>query len=168
MWNVEDLLPATKVETFRSELEDFVQTACDAWVIMRRIRERFEPNFELVHLKDFEWQPLLFNVNFAGETDQGTAIQGRDDELLVVFPRLYIVEKDDKPDPITAGIVLRRSQSLAAAQELEEQPLSPTFSRTTPTRSRPQKQRNLSISVPGNGTSEAQAFLGKGAGSTER
>lgn len=102
----------------------------------------------------------LFDANTAGEIRQRIAIQGgRDDELLVVFPRLYVVEKNHVPEPVNAGTVLRRSQTLAAAQELEEQPVSPTFGRATSTRCRPQKPRNLPISVHGKRSSGAQAFL---------
>jgi len=168
MWNVEELLPSATTKTFQSDLEWFIWRACNTWVIMQHIRKRFEPSFELVRLKDFEWQTLLFDANVAGEMEQRTTMQGgRDDELLVVFPRLYIVEKDHEPDPVTPGTVLRRSQSLAAAQELEKQPLSPTFGRATSTRSRPQKPRNLSISVHGNNSSEAQAFLEQRKGPSE-
>jgi hypothetical protein len=166
MRNVEDLLPQAKIEDFRSELGQFVRRTCKTWVTVQRIRERFEPSFELTRVKDLEWQALLFEASAASEKEPTTAIQGgRDDELLVVFPRLYVVEKDQEPEPVTAGTVLKRSQSLAAAQELEEQPLSPTFGTATSPRSRRVKPRNLSISVHGNGSPESQTFLEQKGGS---
>lgn len=57
MWSAKDLLPTAKVGAFQSELERLVRRACDTWEIIRHIRGRFEPSFELVHLKDLEWQP---------------------------------------------------------------------------------------------------------------
>jgi len=164
MWAVKELLTPAKVESFQSELKAFVEDAGNTWKTMQHIRERFEPSFDLVRVEGYEWQTLLFDTNATGEP----AIQGgRDDELLVVFPRLYIVEKNHEPEPLSTGTVLRRSQSLEAAQELEKQPLSPTFGRAMLTRTRPQKSRNLSISIHGERTSEAKAFLDQGRGPSE-
>lgn len=71
-----------------------------------------------------------------------------DEELLVIFPRIYIVQ-DGGPSPITPGTVLRRSQSLAAVQELDRnKPSSPIVGKG-PVRSRTQKPRRMSVSVHG-------------------
>jgi len=46
-------------------------------------------------------------------------IREDDAALLAIFPRIYIA-KDADPDPLTSGIVLRKSQSIAATRELEK------------------------------------------------
>ena len=154
---VHSLLPLETRKAFELSLKEFVLKACYNWDAMRRIKQRLEPSFHLEHLEDREWHTLDYDPSIAGETEQRPAIQGgRDDELLVVFPRLYIVRKSHPPHPITAGTVLRRSQSLAATQEIER-PLSDALGRSISIRSR--RQRNLSISAHKNRSSEAGPFL---------
>jgi hypothetical protein len=41
-----------------------------------------------------------------------------DEELLVIFLRIYLIE-DAELDPITNGVVLMKSQSRKAAEEIE-------------------------------------------------
>lgn len=142
-WHVQDLFSVTQIENFRTDLQRVVQEACDTWQIIQRATERYEPFFELTHYEDLEWETLMSDESGTSAREQSTtnAANGTDEELLVIFPRLYIVE-DAEPSPITPGVVLRRSQSVAAAQELDrKKPSSPT------TRSRPQRARQLSISL---------------------
>jgi hypothetical protein len=69
-----------------------------------------------------------------------------DDILLVIFPRIYIVA-DNEPDPVTAGIVLMKSQSEAAFKEIETEDVSsPTTGKPGP-RSRAIRSRTKSISL---------------------
>lgn len=145
-WFVRDLLSVVQYESFKLSLEKVVQRACDFWRIIQYAREKFEPYFELNHYNDFEWQPLRFE---GGEQSMLRSSNG-DEELLVIFPRIYIIE-DDEPDPITHGVVLMKSQSTAAAEEEEAErrkASSPTAGKAAP-KSRSNKTRNKSISLNG-------------------
>jgi hypothetical protein len=72
----------------------------------------------------------------------------QDDILLMIFPRIYFVG-DSEPDPVTQGVVLMKSQSAAAAEEIEKKhPSSPTAGRPGP-RSRAIRYRTQSISLNG-------------------
>jgi len=95
------------------------------------------------------WQPFRFEEGGAGagEQDSTTPSDG-DEELLVIFPRIYSIE-DEPPDPITDGVVLMKSQSTAATAEVEierRKPSSPTVGKAV-SRPRPNKSRNKSISL---------------------
>ena len=168
---VRDLLPTESSERFQSELEDITKKASDIWLDVQRTKERFEPNFELVQDQDPEWQSICFEEDvgsMAGGVEQGptrNAESERGEVLLVVFPRLYVVE-DDEPEPVASGVVLRRSQAAAAALELEkDRGSNPTFGRVRSTRSRQSRTRNQSISISGarngarNGVVETRNFL---------
>jgi hypothetical protein len=124
---------------------------------------RYEPTFNVTQVEGFEWNTLVFDADL-GTVDQRTAIQGsRDDEILVVLPRLYIIEKNQEPHLVKDGVVLRRSQSLAAAQELEAQLLhqgSPTFGRRPSTRARRTSKTSQTVGLwNGERSSELQHFL---------
>lgn len=145
LYSVRDLLSEAQCDSFRSGLELVVQEAQHSWQRIQFAREKFEPLFTLKHFQDLEWEPLKLD-----EGEKGSQIQGsyRDDALLVIFPRIYIVE-DNEPDPITPGVVLMRSQSMAAAKEIERQSASsPTIGRPG-TRSREIRSRTKSTSIDG-------------------
>ena len=66
----------------------------------------------------------------------------------MIFPRIYVIA-DSEPDPVTSGVVLMKSQSAAAAEEIEmKHPSSPTAGRLGP-RSRAIRTRTKSISSNG-------------------
>jgi hypothetical protein len=161
---VQDLLPPDNAERFKSELEQIAKSARDIWWGIQRTSERFEYSFELVH-QDIDWEPLSFaNGEQIPPSDGGS----RDEELLVVFPRLYVVE-DDEPEAITPGIVLRRSQLAVAARELEKDRVSnSTFGKPPLARSKPQRVRKLSTATAGprNGTPEGGIFLSQASASS--
>ncbi len=148
-WSVRSLISDTQYDRFKLSLEDVVRQAHDAWQLVQRSREKFEPIFEPRHCDDIEWQPLKLDDRsaVAGKEKTMTASE-RDDVLLVIFPRIYIVE-DSEPEPVTQGVVLMKSQSAAAAEEIERRhPSSPTAGRPGP-RSRAIRTRTKSISLNG-------------------
>lgn len=150
---VRDSLSVVEYENFRSGLEYIVQQACDFWRIVQYAPEKFEPYFELNHYDDFEWQPLRFE----GGEQSLARVPNEDKELLVIFPRVYIIE-DEGPDPITNGVALMKSQSTAAAEEEEverRKPSSPTAGKAVP-KSRSNKARRKSISLNGGNDSLSQ------------
>lgn len=159
-WVTRNLLSETRAESFRSALEQLVQDSCNTWLITQRLQDKFEPSFELTSFEHLEWQPLRFE----GEPkSKGMgAVSGQavgHDELLIVFPRVYVVS-DDEPDPVSEGVALKRSQVIEATVEVErERVKSPTFGRTILSRSKTQQPRRMSVHA-GDSDSGGLTFLG--------
>jgi hypothetical protein len=148
-WSIRNLISDAQYDRFKLALEDVVRQAHYAWQLVQRTREKFEPFFEPRHYDDIEWQPLKLDDRsaVAGKEKMVRASE-RDDILLVIFPRIYVVA-DSEPDPVTQGVVLMKSQSAAAAEELERKhPSSPTAGKPGP-RSRAIRSRTMSISKNG-------------------
>ncbi|TVY36883.1 hypothetical protein LSUB1_G006895 [Lachnellula subtilissima] len=146
---IRELLSEAQYDSFKVGLKDVVQQAYYAWQLIQSANEKFEPLFKLKHFEDIEWQPLRFETSSTGDNEETTLrTPGGDDALLVIFPRLYIIE-DNEPEPVTQGVVLMRSQSTAAAREIETINLpSPTTGRPGP-KSRAIRSRTKSISLNG-------------------
>jgi hypothetical protein len=146
---VRDLLSVAQYENFRLGLKEVAQQACDAWRSMQYAKEKFELFFDLTYYEDLPWQALRFEEGGAGPREPtSTGIFEGDKELLVIFPRVYVVE-DAEPDPISNGVVLMKSQSTAAAKEIERKnPSSPTAGKAVP-RPRPNRSRTKSSSLNG-------------------
>lgn len=143
----QDLLSAAQYETFRAGLKQVVQEASDIWKVVQHATQRYEPDFALV--EDYGWEPLTFGERTTVPEEEGSAKiteLGKDEELLVVFPRVYLVE-DSEPLPITPGIVLKKSQSAEATQELERKnKINPALARISTSR-RGTMRRSMSISM---------------------
>lgn len=159
MRHVQGLLPSAKNEEFETRLSQLARSACETWATIRATKERYEPSLDATQVEGFAWDTLLFDADIMGSIDQRPAIQGsRDDEILFILPRLYVIEKNQTPRLIADGTVLRRSQSLAAAQELEgHQAVSqanPTFGRTAS--NRPKSRRRGDMSGSWNGTRSSE------------
>jgi hypothetical protein len=128
------ILPSPKEAEFKAGLDRLVRSTYEVWATIRVAQERYEPTFHADAEDGFEWDTLFLGEDFVDSIDQRTAIQGgKDAGILFVFPRLYVIENDQKPRLIADGTVLRQSQTLAAAQEAQEQQMvlqsSPTFGR---------------------------------------
>lgn len=137
MGHLKGMLPSPKDGEFEAALDRLVQSTYEVWATIRVAQERYEPNFNAATEEGFECDTLFFGDDFVDSNDQRTAIQGgTDDNILCVFPRLYVIENDQVPRLIADGTVLRHSQVLAAAQEAQEQQMvlqnSPTFGRPVP------------------------------------
>jgi hypothetical protein len=152
-WYAQDLLSVTQFETFKAGLEEVVQSASDLWKTIQRAKQRYEPNFALEDYDDFDWEIIGFEERTAAAGEEGSAKvtgAGTDEDLLVIFPRVYAVDDGD-PDPITHGVVLKRSQSAEATQELEKtRTANPTLGRTTTNRARQLRPRSMSFPVNDN------------------
>lgn len=98
---------------------------------------------------EIEWQPLRLDDRFAVAGGKNTPrASERDDVLLVIFPRVYVIADND-PDPVTSGVMSMKSQSAAAAKEIEtKHPSGPAAGRPGP-RSRAIRPRTKSISLNG-------------------
>jgi len=152
-WYAQDLLSVTQFETFKAGLEQIVQSASDLWKTIQRAKQRYEPNFALDDYEDFDWDIISFEERTAAAGEEGSAEvagAGNDEDLLVIFPRVYAVDDSD-PDPITHGVVLKRSQSAEATQELERtRTANPTLGRTATSRARQLRPRSMSFPVNDN------------------
>jgi len=153
-WSIRSLVSDTQYDRFKLGLEDVVRQAHRAWQLVQRSREKFEPFFEPRHDDDIEWQPLkLDDRSAAAGKEKTVGASERDDILLVIFPRIYVVE-DSEPIPVTRGVALMKSQSAAAAEEMKrKQPSSPTGGRPGP-RSRAIRSRTMSMSQDANGVKD--------------
>jgi hypothetical protein len=119
MQHLDGFLPSPKHAEFEAELSQLVHSSYDTWAGIRTARERYEPVYTK-EMEGFDLNTLSFG-DAIGPVDQNMAIQGvKDDDILHIFPRLYVIENNQKR-VIVEGTVLRRSQSLAAAQEVDGQ-----------------------------------------------
>ena len=152
-WYAQELLSVTQFETFKAGLEEVVQSASDLWKTIQRAKQRYEPNFALDDYEDFDWDIISFEEKTAAAEEEGSAKvtgEGNDEDLLVIFPRVYAVDDSD-PDPITHGVVLKRSQSAEATQELERtRTANPTLGRSATSRARQLRPRSMSFPVNDN------------------
>ena len=151
--HVQELLSGADYESFRAGLDQVAQQARETWHILQHARKNFEPNFELSHNDDLKWEALVM-----GEVEKKSLSNAseEDEELLVIFPPIYLL-KDAAPYPVTSGVALMRSQSTAAAKEIERKsPPSPVVGKTVP-RQRPTRFRNKSASF--NSGTEFQPYL---------
>ncbi|KAH8592633.1 hypothetical protein B0O99DRAFT_597074 [Bisporella sp. PMI_857] len=158
-WCVRNLVFDAQFEKFRSDVEGVVRKALDVWHLVQNTREKFEPYFELNHYLDFEWHTLRFDNSRVSAGNENTANASKDDEaLLMIFPRIYVIA-DGEPDPVTPGVVLMKSQSIPAAEEMERNsPSSPVAGKAGP-RSREIRSRAMSNSA--NAANAANGFLSK-------
>ncbi|KAF2103310.1 hypothetical protein NA57DRAFT_72286 [Rhizodiscina lignyota] len=161
---VEELLGTSAAATFNSELEKIARSAYETWDAVRTTTERYEPTFD-ADIEQFEWNTLDLDAAVPNENTRRAAISGgRDDELLIVLPQFYVVKNNKPPQLIADGTVLRRSQSLAAAQEENRQKSNPAFAKTA---SKGQSARRMSrvntlpISPELNGNQDVEPFLGQ-------
>ncbi len=148
-WCVRNLVSEAQYDAFRSGVGDIVQKAQETWWLVQNARERFEPYFELYRYADLESQTLSFD-NDSVSIGGGSLNRTEDDEaLLMIFPRIYILA-DSEPEPVTAGVVLMKSQSIPAVEEMKSfNPPSPTTARAS---LRSKAIRSRALSLLGNGT----------------
>lgn len=146
---VRKLISNTQYDRFKLDLKDVVFQAYNAWQLVQRTKEKFEPIFELRYYDEIEWRSLKLDDSSAvAGKEKAMKAPERDDVLLVIFPRIYVVA-DSEPDPVTPGVVLMKSQAAAAAEEIQRAyPSSPTAGRPGP-RSRAIRSRTKSISLNG-------------------
>lgn len=167
-WVVEDLitevvvhfLAPEHIETFRKELENVVVQAQECWRTVQYCNQRLEPSFRYTHDTNFRWQTFQFQITDPRKGKQPASPVTTDDpedELFVIFPRVYIVKSEQ---PIAPGAVLRKVQLSAAAQEVRENASRAPFTEPVQTRHRQRRSRDMSGSGEGaQGGSSAKPFL---------
>lgn len=168
---IRNLLPQNEVERFQQELEMLVCAARDAWFTVQRLEERLEPSFRLVRYEDFEWrtiQPEAAGSSRQGRERASTAQGTKSEAVLMVFPRISVVEDEEEPFPLTRGTVITRGDVEAASQELQKEASKPPVHRLLSARTR--RPRHSGSSPPdtnpeGSMTKESVGFLAQKASS---
>ena len=132
-WSVQKLISDAQYDRFKLSLENVIHQAHKTWQLVQCIREKFKAYFKLRHYDDIEWQPLKFDERIAVTEKKNTPrASEKDDVLLVIFLCIYVVA-DNEPDPVTLNIVLMKSQSAAATEEIEtKHSFSPTIEKLSP------------------------------------
>lgn len=141
------LLPPETVETFVEVLEEFLIKVKTCWQAVQCGQQRLEPSFKYHHDAQVEWGEFELNVADRRDGDQPispTTIEDEDDEVFVIFPRVFLMETT--PKPITAGTVVRKSQLHAAAQEARKAQSPAPFEEPASSRHRRKSSRAMSMS----------------------
>lgn len=160
---VEGIVDFESANYLESDLQAFLKSASSIWHTIQRHQDRFEPDMTHTSDESTDWTTLPLQITGPSEFDDKSAVNsGPDEAMLVIFPRLYLV-KDADPKPVTSGIVLMKSQTLAAAQEVRnEAPKSPTFGRGSSNWSRSGGRRD-SIMGESLANRNVATFLARGA-----
>lgn len=143
------MLPDDHLDQLRASVKKIVERAVDVWHPLQRSLQRYEPDFEPLPWGDDEWTSLDFPE---GNVGSETSPDMLDESLLTVFPRLTVVEKENR-FPLTYVVQVRRSQPqcMTAGREVSSVPTSPIIGRVASNRSR-RKSIASSNGGPTNGT----------------
>jgi hypothetical protein len=158
---IEGIIDADQATAFQSDLQGFIKLAYTDWEVIQRLQDRFEPSIDYTVDDSFDWYTIPFEESEGSNNEGASAASSTSDEpVLVVFPRICIV-KDADPKPVTPGIVLMKSQTETAAQEVRsEAPKSPTFGRGPQSFSRDDRRRDSIIMNNSPANRNAATFLG--------
>ena len=118
---VDGIFVGEKGNELRSDLQVFVNQAATTWQHIQQLQDKFETSMRPTEDEGLDWS--TFPVEDSERTDNkslSTSSRNSDRAVLVIFPRLYMV-KDAKPKPVTSGIVLMKSQTVGAAQEVRSE-----------------------------------------------
>ena len=139
------LLSPGAAAKFKDSLEDIVEQARDIWREIRLSIYSVQPSFALQHYQDWSWREFRFKEGQPHVEDGTQAADfGKDHPVFAIFPRLYMLDEDGQ-DPVTHGIVLMKSQTLAAREEMQQHPSSPGLGKSNSILSRrPKKARKPS------------------------
>nr|POE65201.1 hypothetical protein CFP56_34868 [Quercus suber] len=120
MEDINGLLPTSMIPSFKEQLREIVEDICDIWQQVLRLEPVVEPTFVLQHYSDWLWEKLRFDTEQV-TIDEGARVpnDAQAEAQLVVFPRFCIVDEEGL-DPVTHGVVILRSQTESAAQEVEQ------------------------------------------------
>lgn len=156
---IRDLL-ADAAEQFEVDINKFAVNAYRTWSTMQRTTKRFESTFDISCEEAASWEPIQFSETSTVELPKDVEA-GLDDALIIILPCLCLVVQGEEPRAVMKGRLLRRSQSILAAQELQaSSSLLPSW-RSTTTRHKAQRSRTLSSSVD-------RPFLGQVSASSEQ
>ncbi|KAL3417330.1 MEI5 protein [Phlyctema vagabunda] len=146
---IRPLVSEAQYDNFKLDVKKVVRMAYEAWYLLQASREKFEPFFQKVPYEEFEWKPLNFEGR-RGDAENGSVLEfSEDDEpILMIFPPVFVVA-DSEPEPVTPGIVLMRSQTRLAVEELEKHTPSSPINGRVGSRSQARRSRTMSNSTNG-------------------
>lgn len=142
---LDELLPEDQRLEFHKSLGKVAQRAADIWKPIQRMQRRYEPDFE-PPIADDECEAFVFPGFNDITTERSAKPRNQKEVALAVFPRLSVIE-NRMSTAYTALIQLRSSQDqwIAAENEMEKEPPSPTIGRTFDRRRASAKLKNLSL-----------------------
>lgn len=160
MLDIGGLIPSEGVASFKANLSNIVEEAAYIWQDIQRYEEFVNPSFTLTSYSNWAWNQLCFEdgrVVFRGETQSASA--DSDEPMFAIFPRLNIVDGNEIY-PMTHGVLLMKSQTLAAREEMEQQPPSPGVGRTKSILTRnPKPRKHSTAGQPKSDEAASQSFL---------
>jgi hypothetical protein len=135
-----------------TDLRDCVEFAYKTWDTTRKMKNLYHLSFCPYKQDDPEWVTIDLPRGGNDKVQQPVAVPGvNDDVVLEVFPRVYVAEKPIRQ--LSAGIALRRYQTLAARKELEEEDFRAPMIGTVRPKPAPGRARKKSVALSGhNGT----------------
>lgn len=147
---LDELLSEDQRLTFHKALNKVAQRAVDVWKPIQRMKRRYEPDFGPPTTHDAHDECEAFVFPGLMDTTKGTStkLKNQKEVALAVFPRLSVIE-DGMSTAYTALIQLKSSQDqwIAAKNEMESEPPSPTIGRTFDRRKASAKLKNLSLQI---------------------
>jgi hypothetical protein len=158
---VQGLLPGEQIDLFRISLKQFTETTINAWQRIQRMKEKLKSDFDMTVYKEMRWQTLKLDGGTVSNSEGAEVndIEDTSQVRLVVFPRLYVID-DNKTVPVTAGVVLKKSQCEGAQREMDEtQPGSPVIGKPLNAGARRRFSRNDEVALNGL-TTRGKTFLG--------
>jgi hypothetical protein len=143
---VGEILPVETMESFENDLEQLVERFQEVWKTIQRSFQKLEPNFTYCITPDRPWQILRTHLETSqnGNKAEVHAVTNNVEDNVVVIPRIYLMETDKDPAPITFGLVLQKVQLDAAAEEIRNAPPSAPFAPSNSIRHRNRPSRTLS------------------------
>lgn len=157
---IEAIITPESSNTFMKQLWDLLETVQKIWRTVQYNTHLLWSDFEVVLIEGCKWEPFTFQVR----NSSYVAPKDTDNDLMVLFPRVYLTVPNDQPRPLNRGQVVSRNQIRNLAREEREKidSVEPTQSRTRRT------GRALSMSTDVRGSLAKEPFLSRTGASSER
>ncbi|RVX69000.1 hypothetical protein B0A52_08067 [Exophiala mesophila] len=117
---VQDLLGLDAAQKFGQELKSKIQEAKDIWWGLQRHQSHFEADIKC-DIESWEWQSVRFSNDNDQMNSQAVDVEAfdTDEAVLTLFPRIFVVD-GSRDTPIFPGVVLQKSQTASAEQEISQ------------------------------------------------
>ena len=166
---VEEVVSQTVITEFKQSLRDLLDEAQGVWQDVQHSTYAFISDFDYTQIDGIEWQLFKFETTDTTEravTSSPVSTQDSDNDLIVLFPRIFILISGEEPRPITTGTVVRKSEIRAMLREERENAQS---TEQSVLRSKRKPGRTLSMSTDGPRSGHARGpFLPRVTSPTSR
>lgn len=123
---------------FQERLKGLLSQVQESWKTVQQGKQKLEPIFTYSTPGNYPWR--LFDMYVAdgkdGRGPRTPLVTDSVEDDVVIFPRLYLMEAEAEPSPITHGAVLRKAQLNAATEEVRRSISSAPFAQPTLSRHR--------------------------------